>query len=93
MQAKEQTPYICSMRLIKQLPHDHFLVQIHQYNNKYILNITLDEYEQSFKVPTDVVQDISVLENALQGSFYSACLQDFIKMRERWIQIQQQIQQ
>lgn len=81
------------MRLIKQIPHEHFLVQVHQYNNKYILSITLDEYEQSFKVPVDMISDLSLLEAALQSSFYSACLQDFIKMRERWLLVQQQIQQ
>jgi hypothetical protein len=81
------------MRLIKQIPHEHFLVQIHQYNNKYILSITLDEYEQAFKVPTDVITDVSLLEAAIQPAFYTACLQDFIKMRERWLHIQQQIQQ
>lgn len=86
-----QTPYICSMRLIKQIPHEHFLVQIHQYNNKYILSITLDDYEQSFKVPTDLVQDLTLLESALQPSFYSACLKDFIQMRDRWLQVQKQI--
>lgn len=81
------------MRLIKQIPHEHFLVQIHQYNNKYILSITLDEYEQIFKVPTDVVADLDLLETAIQPSFYSACLQNFIQMRDRWLHIQQQIQQ
>jgi hypothetical protein len=81
------------MRLIKQIPHEHFLVQIHQYNNKYILSITLDDYEQIFKVPTDVVADLDLLETAIQPAFYSACLQNFIQMRDRWLHIQQQIQQ
>ncbi len=81
------------MRLIKQIPHEHFLVQIHQYNNKYILSITLDDYEQIFKVPTDVVADLTLLEAAILPAFYSACLQNFIQMRDRWLHIQQQIQQ
>lgn len=79
------------MRLVKQIPHEHLLVQIHQYNNKYILSISLDQYEQSFKVPTDQLPDIDRLESALDAAFYSACLQDFIKMRERWLNLQQQI--
>ena len=79
------------MRLIKQIPHEHFLVQLHQYNNKYILSITLDDYEQSFKVPAENISDTNLLEAALTPAFYSACLQDFLNMRTRWIQIQQQL--
>lgn len=80
------------MRLIKQIPHEHFLVQLHHYNNKYILSITLDEYEQSFKVPSENISNTDLLETALSSEFYSACLQDFLNMRTRWLKIQQQLQ-
>lgn len=75
------------MRLVRQIPHEHFLVLLHQYNDKYMLSITLDDYEQHFKVPVSDLSDIQQLEQQLSPAFYSACLQDFVRMRERWIQL------
>lgn len=75
------------MRLVRQIPHTHFLIQIHQYNDKYMLSITLDDYEQQYKVPVSQISDLAALESQLTPAFYSACLQDFIAMRERWLQL------
>lgn len=75
------------MRLVRQIPHSHFLVSIHQYNNKYMLSITLDDYEQHFKVPVAELPNLDQLENQLNEGFYSACLQDFVRMRDRWLQL------
>jgi hypothetical protein len=75
------------MRLVRQIPHDHFLISLHQYNDNYLLSITLDDYQQQFKVPVSSVTNIDHLEQALTPAFYSACLQDFIRMRERWLQL------
>jgi len=79
--------YICNMRLVRQIPHEHFLVSLHQYNNNYLLSITLDDYQQQFKIPVSELQNIDQLEQQLNPAFYSACLQDFIRMRERWLQL------
>jgi hypothetical protein len=84
--------YICIMRLVRQIPHEHFLVSLHQYNDKYMLSITLDDYEQHFKVPVTNIADIQQLEQQLSPAFYSACLQDFIRMRERWLQLLKPLQ-
>lgn len=79
--------YICIMRLVRQIPHEHFLVSLHQYNDKYTLSITLDDYEQHFKVPVTNIANLDQLEQYLSPAFYSACLQDFVRMRERWLQL------
>ena len=75
------------MRLVRQISHEHFLVSLHQYNNNYLLSITLDDYQQQFKIPVSELQNIDQLEQQLNPAFYSACLQDFIRMRERWLQL------
>jgi hypothetical protein len=80
------------MRLVRQIPHEHFLVSLHQYNNKYLLSITLDDYQQQFKIPVADLQSIDQLEQQLSPAFYSACLQDFIRMRERWLQLLKPLQ-
>jgi hypothetical protein len=80
------------MRLVRQIPHDHFLISLHQYNDNYLLSITLDDYQQQFKVPVSSVISIDQLEQELTPAFYSACLQDFIRMRERWLQLLKPLQ-
>ena len=75
------------MRLVRQIPHEHFLVPLHQYDNNYLLSFTLDSYQQQFKIPVSELQNIDQLEQQLNPAFYSACLQDFIRMRERWLQL------
>jgi hypothetical protein len=80
------------MRLVRQIPHEHFLVSLHQYNNNYLLSITLDDYQQQFKIPVADLQSIDQLEQQLSPAFYSACLQDFIRMRERWLQLLKPLQ-
>ena len=80
------------MRLVRQIPHEHFLVSLHQYNNNYLLSITLDDYQQQFKIPVSDLQSIDQLEQPLSPAFYSACLQDFIRMRERWLQLLKPLQ-
>lgn len=84
--------YICNMRLVRQIPHEHFLVSLHQYNNNYLLSITLDDYQQQFKIPVADLQNIDQLEQQLNPAFYSACLQDFVRMRERWLQLLKPLQ-
>ncbi len=80
------------MRLVRQIPHEHFLISLHQYNDNYLLSITLDDYQQQFKVPVSSISDLEQLEQQLTPAFYSACLQDFIRMRERWLQLLKPLQ-
>ena len=80
------------MRLVRQIPHEHFLISLHQYNDNYLLSITLDDYQQQFKVPVSHISNLEELEHQLTPVFYSACLQDFIRMRERWLQLLKSLQ-
>ncbi len=75
------------MRLLRQISHDHFKVCLHQYNDKYLLSIVLDDYEQHFKVPTSEISNLDQLEKNLDAAFYTACLKDFVNMRSRWLQL------
>jgi hypothetical protein len=71
------------MRLVKQIPHERFLIQIHQYNGKYILKIELGGFEQLFKIPESDV-DIEKLQNYLSNEFFKNCLDRFLSMRSDW---------
>jgi len=72
------------MRLVKQIPHERYLIQIHQYNAKYILKIELGQFEQIFKISETDVYNLDVLEKMLDETFLSNCLTRFIAMRTDW---------
>ena len=70
------------MRLLKRIPHDRYLIELHQYNQKLILKIAIDHYEQSFKLP-ESENGVSDLERLLSSTdFLKTRLQRFISMRE-----------
>lgn len=77
------------MRLIKQIPHERFFIQLHAYNNKFILSIELDNYVQSFKLPSEEMTDIENFEQKITPEFLSACLKRFIEMRQDWVTLNQ----
>ena len=72
------------MRLVKQIPHERYLIQIHQYNGKYILKIELGQFEQLFKISEMDLTSLDDLEKMIQGEFLSNCLKRFVEMRTDW---------
>jgi hypothetical protein len=69
------------MRLIKEIPHVRYLIQVHEYNSKYLLKITLDSYEQIFKFDIDSGLQLDDLDDLLSEDFLANCLTRFISMR------------
>ena len=69
------------MRLIKEIPHTRYLIQVHEYNSKYLLKITLDSYEQIFKFDKDSGLHVDDLDDLLSEDFLANCLTRFISMR------------
>lgn len=69
------------MRLIKEIPHTRYLIQLHEYNSKYLLKITLDSYEQIFKFDIDSGLQLDDLDDLLSEDFLANCLTRFISMR------------
>jgi len=69
------------MRLIKEIPHVRYLIQVHEYNSKYLLKITLDSYEQIFKFDKDSGLQLDDLDDLLSEDFLLNCLTRFISMR------------
>ena len=53
------------MRLVKEIPHDRYKIQIFNYNEKFILKIELDQFEQSFKISETDVSGIGDVENMI----------------------------
>ncbi len=79
------------MRLVKQIPHDKFLIQIHQYNQKYIVKIELGSFEQLYKISTDEVEDLDKLEKQIISFLLPSAFKRFLEMRSDWVEIQKNI--
>lgn len=70
------------MRLVKEIPHAHYMIQLHEYNGKYLLKITLDQFEQTFKIPKEAILDVDAFTLNLNDTFWSSCFKRFLTMRE-----------
>ena len=79
------------MRLVKKIPHDRYLIEIHEYNSKYILNITLDSYEQIYKIPVQEISSLDRIEELINEDFLLKTLKRFVEMREDWSKLNQNI--
>lgn len=78
------------MRLIKEIPHARYLIQVHEYNSKYLLKITLDSYEQIFKFDKDASFQPDDIDDLLSVDFLANCLSRFLSMRNDIILFQNQ---
>lgn len=72
------------MRLVKDIPHERYKIQLLNYNSKYIVQIELGQYVQSFKINELEISSVEELENMLKPEFLSNCLKRFIEMRSDW---------
>ena len=75
------------MRLLKQIPHERFLIQLHSYNGKFILTISLDHFEQTIKVSESDFPNVEEIETLIQGTFLTKCIHRFVEMRGDWMEI------
>jgi hypothetical protein len=72
------------MRLIKDIPHERFKIQLLNYNSKYIVKIELGQFEQLFKIGELDVSSLQDVEDILSPIFLSNCLNRFVEMRNDW---------
>lgn len=76
--------FVPIMRLVKEVPHSHFKIQIHQYNGKYIVKIELGQFEQTFKIGATDVSGLEELENMITTDLQTNTIKRFIEMRSDW---------
>ena len=76
--------YFCAMRLVKEVPHEKYKIQIFQYNGKYIVKIELGQFEQTFKIGETDVFGLEDVEQMITQELLSNCLKRFVEMRTDW---------
>lgn len=72
------------MRLLKDIPHPRYKIQLLQYNNKYIVKIELGQFEQTYKIGDLDVQGPEEVERMITPELLSNALKRFVEMREDW---------
>lgn len=72
------------MRLVKEIPHERYKIQLFNYNGKFIVKIELGQFEQTFKIGETDVEGPQEVENMITPELLSNCLKRFIEMRSDW---------
>lgn len=72
------------MRVIAEIPHSHFKIQIFSWNGKYQLKIEIDQYEQTFKVSETNVNGLDDVKALITEDFLNKVMGRMISMREDW---------
>lgn len=72
------------MRLIKDIPHDRYKIQVFNYNAKYIVKIELGQFEQTYKIGETDVYGLEDVERMITPELLSNALKRFVEMRTDW---------
>ncbi len=74
------------MRLVADIPHPKYKIQVHNYNQKYIVKIELGQFEQVYKIDEGDVGGLDELKNMITTELLTNCIQRFVQMREDWLE-------
>ena len=72
------------MRVIAEIPHERYKIQIFNYNSKYIVKVELGQFEQVFKIGELDVSGIEEIKSMVTDELLENCLQRFVGMRSDW---------
>ncbi|MDG1334215.1 MAG: hypothetical protein P8P74_17915 [Crocinitomicaceae bacterium] len=72
------------MRLVKDIPHERYKIQVFNYNAKYIVKIELGQFEQTYKIGETDVYGLEDVERMITPELLSNALKRFIEMRTEW---------
>ena len=72
------------MRVISEIPHERYKIQIFNYNAKYLVKVELGQFEQVFKIAETEVSGLQELEAMVTEQLLTNCLTRFITMRSDW---------
>ena len=73
-----------SVRLVKDIPHEKYKIQLFQYNGKYILKIELGQFEQTYKIGDTDVYGVEDVEKMITPQLLKNSLNRFVEMRADW---------
>lgn len=72
------------MRVVADIPHSHYKIQIFLYNSKYLVKIELGQFEQVFKIAEADVMGLEEVKRMVTDELLKNSLDRFLTMRTDW---------
>ncbi|MNK02274.1 hypothetical protein D3C87_200950 [compost metagenome] len=72
------------MRVIADIPHARYKIQVFSYNAKYLVKIELGQFEQIFKIAESDVNGLEELKRMITDQLLRNSLDRFLSMRTDW---------
>lgn len=72
------------MRVIADIPHSKYKIQLFSYNAKYLVKIELGQFEQVFKIGETDVMGLEDVKAMITDELLENTLDRFISMRSDW---------
>jgi hypothetical protein len=72
------------MRVIADIPHSRYKIQIFLYNAKYLVKIELGQFEQVFKIAESDVNGVEEVKRMVTDQLLRNSLERFLSMRTDW---------
>lgn len=72
------------MRLVADIPHERYKIQVFNYNAKYIVKIELSQFEQTFKISETDVNGLEDVKKMISNQLLNNSLERFVSMRTDW---------
>jgi hypothetical protein len=74
------------MRVVADIPHARYKIQIFSYNAKYLVKIELGQFEQVFKINEAHVLGLEDVKRMVTDELLKNSLDRFLSMRTDWEQ-------
>jgi len=68
------------VRTIATIPHPEVRISVHQYNDKYLIELEGGSYRQTFKISTDAIGHVDELKALCNEAFIQSCISRFRTM-------------
>lgn len=72
------------MRVVAEIPHSHFKIQIFNWNGKYQVKIEIGQFEQTYKVAETNVNGLEDVKSLITDEFLTKVMGRMVSMREEW---------
>lgn len=74
------------MRVVADIPHSRYKIQVFLYNGKYMVKIELGQFEQTFKIAESDVVGLEDVKRMVTEELLKNSLDRFLSMRTDWEQ-------
>lgn len=72
------------MRVVADIPHPRYKIQIFSYNAKYMVKIELGQFEQTFKIAESDVNGLEEVKKMITEQLLKNSIDRFLTMRSDW---------